>query len=587
MIVGFDVETYGEKDGLPNAQNFLFGKVVCEEKSNVFFNKKDCWNGLKALAFTEKEQGRNLYVYGHNVLFDFYSIIPHKEEELRILCKKPPIIKYQNMWILDTHAIGRCSLRELGEAVGKPKMVFDVTNLPKDINSMDFEQRAKLIEYCERDALIPVLFIKMVKEYTKQDGSPIRTPMSAGQIGINYIRRYISNDIVLAEALMDDVQRRTIKIQQAHALCRKANRTGYTILNRYGIIEEVTAVDVHSLYPKAATEVEVPQIDTEEVIFEPTKDDILHNNLWGAATVLVKKPEGRSFLPVKTSAKGKNIYPKNECHILGTYTLEKLRYMNTLPGYEVIHVFEAVTYKPAAYGLAGFFEKYYQRRKAGKFEKIFYKNIMNYGIQKFAYEPNPEEYRIVEMEEIENTEDIADWTEDGKTIIKRIKGEKRITPYYCPIIPATICARARVKMDRAYKLIPEEDFIYSNNDSVFFIGDHLKKFKIGTEMGEWEIKHEKQRMVVYGKNNYMIGSHVVVSGIPAWNITPETFENGKVIIHRMRSLKAGIEKAGTFTKTHINLEKGMDEETEEEVYPLYVNHAEKTKEYLRECERYI
>lgn len=67
--------------------------------------------------------------------------------------------------------------------------------------------------------------------------------------------------------------------------------------------------------------------------------------------------------------------------------------------------------------------------------------------------------------------------------------------------------------------IPTQDLLYIGTDGILFKGNHLDKFKIGTEIGEYKIvkkdgnELKEVNAIVWGKNNYLVGKDIRISGV--------------------------------------------------------------------------
>lgn len=153
---------------------------------------------------------------------------------------------------------------------------------------------------------------------------------------------------------------------------------------------------------------------------------------------------------------------------------------------------------------------------------------------------------------------------DYNYLYAKTETKAKAKPYYCPIIPTLVNARARIRMYKEYKKIPKEDRLYTDTDSIHFKGDHLHKFKIGKEMGEFKIEWERKRAKYYGRKTYSIGEEIKVSGITQNAKTKEEqeekkrqFEEGQIKGTQMNTIKSGvnIEQVGTFKEETRDLKK--------------------------------
>ena len=104
-------------------------------------------------------------------------------------------------------------------------------------------------------------------------------------------------------------------------------------------------------------------------------------------------------------------------------------------------------------------------------------------------------------------------------------------------------------MHQEMEKIPYNDMLYSDTDSLVFKGNHLRKFKIGTKLGEWKIEVKNGEGTFFGKKGYRVNDEIRLSGVNSKGMTKEEFDKGIVKARKMKTLKGNnIEEVGSFTE---------------------------------------
>lgn len=120
----------------------------------------------------------------------------------------------------------------------------------------------------------------------------------------------------------------------------------------------------------------------------------------------------------------------------------------------------------------------------------------------------------------------------------------RYKPKYSNVVlSALIVAKAREIMYDEYIKIPYEDIIYTDIDSIIFKGDHINKFKIGKELGEFKIVHQNKKCYIRKEKMYTIGEEIKASGLSKEELTIENIKNKDIFMnHKMITLPEAIKK---------------------------------------------
>ena len=107
--------------------------------------------------------------------------------------------------------------------------------------------------------------------------------------------------------------------------------------------------------------------------------------------------------------------------------------------------------------------------------------------------------------------------------------------------------------------IPTSELLYVDTDSITFTGDHIDKFKISDEMGDWKIEQTGDAHIVCEKR-YRVGMDTKIAGVPRRQINMETLEQPEIFIEKMISLKQGmnlgdLDLAGQFRSETVKIEQ--------------------------------
>ena len=143
-------------------------------------------------------------------------------------------------------------------------------------------------------------------------------------------------------------------------------------------------------------------------------------------------------------------------------------------------------------------------------------------------------------------------------IIQRVTG--RVVPKHSNVIISTmITALARDYLYNNLKKVPFEDLVYTDTDSIIFQGNHIDKFEVGDELGQWKIETNKftgeelkgVEGLFYGEKKYDIDGLIKLAGNNNPNITHEhlkgeaTFKNKKMYTYNMALRTGNFDKIGT------------------------------------------
>lgn len=563
MLCAVDTETLGL-----NAKAFLTGGMKQERKQgcDVFREPERMWEAIIKLGEAERERGKNLYVYAHYHQYDWYAYA-QMDNETTIMSFNPFIARRRNIWFLDSYAIARMPLAKAAKLIGMEKM--DMPHRAMEGRSLedvreDTELIAKISQYMQNDIEITYNYLMKVKEMLKTDGIKTKRLISMGQLGLSYLMREIGKEPHLASAIIGDERLNQAYESQNKYIIQRAYRGAMVKLGKTGAFEGVSAVDRNSLYPEAASKIDIPYLASEE--YEEKARSSIEGCFGkvGVARCLLKKPADRGFLGIR----GDNelVFPKQTALLSGTWTLLELEEA-VKRGYEILQTYELLFYEYSIKkGLERPMKRLYSLRKRDEMSSKFYKMMLTNLIGKLAQHREAFELKMETMHKKEVMEgqgyEFQAIMED-MGLFRKSNGEF-YSKLYIPIIPAYTTAQARTTMQKEIEKIPEEDHLYTDTDSIIFKGDHLSKFKVGQEMGQWKITAKDTKAMFYAKKTYKIGEDIKISGIPESFISMAGFDAGLIRYKEMKTLRTDASQAGLFEDAVRDLMQSMYKHQEKE-----------------------
>lgn len=609
MIITLDVETYKwnekKKMYVPGFDYPALITDTCDENMNhrTFENNNKLWEYLIMKGKKEKKFKRLLTVYAHNAQFDFYKIITERYmKNITIHSNRPFIASYmidgkEVIKFLDTMGIFSMSLKKVGKIVGLNKKEMPEEQLK---NKPKFQQLRILTKYCERDTEIIIKGIKKVKEMVRNNGVIIRRYVTISQIANTLMLNKMSKIFKGRDKnpMFYDNDRRYTHKSEYNEEIRKAYRGGKCEAYKLGKYDNVTTIDINSLYTWSAMEMRFPNLNTEKRLKNPDKYGLEFLNKIGISKVMIKnKSDEYGFIGVRTGTDNHYLRPGQKA--IGTWTNTELKYaLNN--GYKLIKCEWSIVYEKAKINpYRKILPNLYKKKKNSKteFEKFFYKAMMNHSFGKLGqYRP----YTKFKIDDIEKAEEYLKKNyqmvagHGYKRVFKK-EGKINTKPYYAPLIIMHITALGRIKLHKETKKIPIEDVLYSDTDSIIFKNDHLDKFKISRKLGEWKIEHENETIYIRGRKTYMMGDSIKVSGFYKSDLDKESFLDGYIESKKMQTIKTtpDMDKWGTFKKNHRNLnEQQKNTEYKKEKFekePLLIdNEEEEINDFLEMIgEQYI
>lgn len=572
MICAIDTETYEyiKKEGVwkptLDANKFVLGVLIKEDSIDspeIFWTREELWKRVLELGEACEKRKQTLNVYSHNANYDFYSYADRTDKRIKWFSDKPFINAYmskkltkdgkprEQIKFLDSIALYGRGLGEVAKLIDmeKGKLVEEI----KDINNHEDEEVRKLVEYCINDTLICLKSVLHMKKMLRDNGINIKRLYTMNQIAINYL---------VDEIRKQEGNEHTLRFPKEGKFWQKGNkeeihqayRGGRVYTYKLGKFEDVTYIDINSLYPYASVNIRYPDLRTQRKIFEPLRA-VSKKELFGKIGIsrcLVRNVDNQiGILPVRVPRR--SYYFKKGQMAIGTWTHEELA-LAIEEGYEVLKVHWSIIWDEAKKNpFKEITPKLFKLKRDGgtEAERYLYKMLMNASYGKLAQKKCETETQIDSVEEVERYlkegyEMVAGIGRDK--ILFRKKWEGELKKYYAPIIPALITAWSRNYLYKEMKKIPYEDLLYTDTDSIAFKGKHLEKFRLGKELGEWKVEAENTKINIIAPKTYQVGDNIKVAGFPKRDMTTEQFEKGEMQYKRMitKGTSDDEKKWGTF-----------------------------------------
>lgn len=526
-------------------QDFKLGVILRgnQKKPYVFHKKEDMENFIILEAIKEHAKKKRIKVYAHFSYFDYTKIFNLKSRLFNFCSMNPLFWTYNDdkgnpmIYLLDFYSIMKMPLWKVGELVGIKKKEIDFNGC----NDVD------LLEYCINDCEIIREGYLYIRKLLKDNGVNVRNIYSISQIAIKYLLTGIKDSRKLFEKKKQFVK---LKYNDIYHI---AYRSGYVYLKEAKKFDDVTAVDCNSLYPYCLMNLKVPSLHTEKRIYDPEskgiKFDHVKNKVGVANVLLINNHTGFPVLPVRSNKRG--FLPGKGSSILGWWTIQEVKYAISI-GYELVKMYNVIvfedTYNPF---LKVVKDTYSKKQSTEGFESNFYKMMMNSAIGKMGQRRERSirkfvHYRYIDSYILENYKIIS--SEDEYYFVMKKIGHGIEKSYYCPVIPMLVNADARIKMHKEISKYGD-NFIYTDTDSIFFIGKC--KTYIDGGMGDFKLIFKNKDVDFYGLKNYLVGSRIIMSGIR------KGMRNGKLVQYsRVKSLVDS--DRGKFVKSTRDIDKMRD-----------------------------
>lgn len=512
--------------------------------------------------------GEYIVVYVHNLSYEFQfmrSLFDIQSEDVFVV-KSRRILKWTQ-----GHFEFRCSYLQTNMSLNAFTHKFGVKHGKLDGAAFDYSKRRfpdtpltdLEFEYCFNDV---IGLVEALKAEMARDGDNLYTiPLTS----TGYVRR----DIKAALRLWgrDRVQE-LLPAEDVYTLLREAFRGGNTHANRYFVkdvdfqlppIENVNSADRSSSYPDCQVNYKFPMSPfkrvMKDVAYSEVKEHYIHKR--GYALIFRMEIDGLRLrdkfnpAPYISYNKARRVRGKildngrllsaDFCEI----TITDIDFKIIDKQYELsnhnVRIFDLYfaryDYLPAE--MRNLVKHYYQQKTALKGiadQKLYYdkfKNLINacYGCS--AQDPAKDSILYLQDGTIEDQEDI--YSEEGKTISEILSEAHPTMPYQWGVWTT---ARARellqIMIDAVHES-PHCEFVYTDTDSVKYIGDYdLEIINAGLRavadqngayaddtkghrhyMGVYEFEETYKRFETMGAKSYIYEDHggqlhITIAGVP-------------------------------------------------------------------------
>ncbi|MFH1326998.1 MAG: DNA polymerase [archaeon] len=570
VMLALDCETYKyDKEKkvyrpILNAKEFVLGCILVDKrKTPLWFTKPDeMFDWLVKFVKQKKKEGHNVFIYGHKHSYDLYAYAQNNLQRTDIIDLKvnEPLfaILDETGFLLDTRSFFKSKLEDVGKLIGLPK-----GEMPLEVKSIE-----ELKPYLLRDVEIVLESMKLIRDKINKLGVRPKKMLTAGQLAMTFFKTWCRKKLYNGTPYSSYLYiRGTIHRSRFHSFIRRALRGARNECFKSGVFKNITAIDINSLYPYVmAYEMRMPDLLSERFIKDPEeffpREEILEKIGVAKATVIFPKTK-LGYLPVRYK---RGIYFPQSTEITGYWTTFELR-RALEEGYKIKKIHDAVVYRDLPFNpFKGFIGELYDLRKES--DPVFghvVKLLMNSLAGKFSQYRYEKERSICHREEEKNLEGKGfkietDYGEDYM-MVKNLG--RKIPKFAHPMITILVNAYARDVLYRNLKKIADENFddlLYCDTDSCFFTGDHLHKFEIGNELGQFKIEHQNKTGEFVREKIYRIidkeGTEIktVYAGITNRELTKEQLWGKETIQNRrMYSLNQGyrtghFDKVGTFSE---------------------------------------
>ncbi|MBT6821701.1 hypothetical protein HOA56_04715, partial [archaeon] len=375
VIMALDVETYKYDEKTKtykpslNTRDFVLGCIMISGRKNpiFFYNADEMFKYIFEFVKQKRTEGHNTFIYGHKHIYDLASYgmnYMHRVDILKIFVQNPLFAKLQPKtkmqikckrckdeytyegnetvincpkcrerkllptgFLLDTRSFYKSKLEDVGRLLGFPKL-----EMPKEIENIH-----QLRNYVKRDVEITLNSIFELKNKMNLLGHNPKKLLTSGSLAMTYFKTWLKKqkykDTTYSGYLY---QKGKIHPTKFHNFIRMAYRGARCECFHSGKYENVTMIDINSLYPKVLSEMKMPDLLSEQRIIDPlfmySKEELLNKIGIAKAKIKVPNKDGLMYMPCKREGKG--IYFPNKIQELTSYwTLFELKRAE-MEGYE-------------------------------------------------------------------------------------------------------------------------------------------------------------------------------------------------------------------------------------------------------------
>lgn len=540
-ILTLDTETQGL-----DTHKFVMG-TVCDKQGRCksFYDKKKLWAYLVEYIEKHARWQECLYIYAHNMHYDFLVIAPSElPRNYELYCHTPYIVDVKDdkgricAKFLSTTSLYRGSLAEMGNDMGYPKGITPEW-LTQDVYKPDFIELNLAREYMENDAKIVMKYVDRLREFLKNNGITTRMILTAGQIGIQYYMHHLRTNEYWHDFVTEQGYKGELHKTQYPEELHEALRGGRVQAMEYGHFEKVHSIDINSHYPDCLKDIAMPNLRTERKVENPLHQYSLCNlfSYIGISNCVVRVKKGKfGVLPVRGDNRT-NHYPNEDGQLIfGTWSHIELCAARER-GYEIVNIYWSILWEESINPFE-FIEDLANKRllSTDNLEKYFLKMLMNAGIGKFSQRRKNMTYKWVEIGSpaeydmaknafcaVEESGHYRLYCREGDYVYKR---------FYAPIIGIQVTALGRIRLLEAMEKCPQK-VLYCDTDGFVIEGSSTNKFKYSKHLGGFKLEYDDVPALIYGRKHYMIADEIKMSGVGKLWRDKVAFAQGKVTYKKM------------------------------------------------------
>ena len=324
-------------------------------------------------------------------------------------------------------------------------------------------------------------------------------------------------------------------------------RGGITELFNKNYFENVTCIDIKSMYPYVMKDLVIPNMNKcSNILHKSNVEDYL-KNFEGCAELVIKIPKNLYFHPFLIKRAGGKLMSMWG-NVYGVFTFSEIRYMLKL-GIEIKECNWLLQFKRRENfftNFVNFLYKYKSKDKTGVY-KILMNSLYGKFGQKHKYETG---YKVIEEGGVYNIEECY---ELNGIIYNYISEDKNIREYHrkaYPLIASYVTAAARMYLYEEMRKVGLDKIIYCDTDSLV-INDTLdnikKKVDIKDELGKWEVKFigefEARGLKYYRYREPNNDWTYVIKGVPE-KYKKEFWQNNRVTVKRPTKFNTAVRSKG-------------------------------------------
>ena len=563
-IITIDTETRGL-----DCTKFVLGSIYDGKVHESFTDRKKMANRILQIIKFNARIGKKTRVYAHNMEYDFYTVFQNMWRDFKYVSYPNPFIAvYETKGQVynketgvnvgtvkpfgnfhSTTDIFPMSLAMMAKAIGTRKMEIPEKLLGSN-EKLGWDELCKIREYCENDARIVYESLERLSNMIEREfGSKPRRMITAGQIAMSAYMSWVRKnypdeeaDRTYWESIAEwnkEEKKWQIPKTKHDSYIRVGYRGGNNTAFQTGRFENVTMIDVNSLYPYIMATMRYPDLKREEFVENPPMGLLEHI---GMSRARVRIEDGRDLLPIRYL--GRMMIPHKRGLVMESiwtnwelqkamkngYIIEKLRSTVCYPDLDINPFTEYVgklykmkqepdkkeISKVLLNALSG---KFGQKRYKKKLKFIHRREVLSYARQGWTISGEMGEYYA-----ISKLEDASD------------------SYFVNPVIIANITAGARLFLYNKMKEVKGRDLLYCDTDSMIVRDFDLyeSKFEIGNEMGQWKKEFDGESIYIKGEKKYASDSVIKMSGAGRRFVTRDNFERGRITQQKMVGLEEAI-----------------------------------------------